>query len=132
MEIKRSIGMKWLCLAEIFMSSFYFKTVVSCLNFQVRRYFFSFVWSHLLSFVLPLLRKNINCVFLNCSLNKIFVLLEILFQYLETVIIRGVFRTLLNMVELFAKIGTMDFSSMIDVWHGTEFTSDHDTVTYSN
>ena len=84
-------------------------------EFSSTKTFFSFVSSHLLSFVLPLLRKNINCVFLNCSLNKIFVLLEILFQYLETVIIRDIFRTLLNRVELFAKIGTMDFNSMIDV-----------------
>ena len=36
--------------------------------------------------------------------NKFFVLLEIISQYLEIVIVRGVFRTLSNMIELFNNI----------------------------
>ena len=115
MEIKRSIGMKWVMPRRNIYVFILFYNGSFLFEFSSTKTFFSFVSSHLLSFVLPLFRKNINCVFLNFSLNKIFVLLEILFQYLETVIIRGIFRTLLNRVELFAKIGTMDFNSMIDV-----------------
>ena len=40
-------------------------------------------------------------------------------------------RTLLNMMELFVKIGN-GFSSIIDVWQGPEFAFDHDRVTFSN
>ena len=36
--------------------------------------------------------------------NKFFVLVEIISQYLEIVIVRGVFRTLSNMIELFNNI----------------------------
>ena len=49
-------------------------------------------------------RINDNCAFLASKLNRIFVLLEMLSQYLGTAIIKGVYRTLPNMVKLFAKI----------------------------
>ena len=42
--------------------------------------------------------------FLASMLNSVFVLLEALSQYLATGIIRGVFRTLSNMMELLVKI----------------------------
>ena len=48
-------------------------------------------------------RTNVDCVLLVSMLN-IFVLLKKLSQYLATVIIRGVFRTLSNMMELLVKI----------------------------
>ena len=38
------------------------------------------------------------------TLNRIFISLEMLPQYLETVIVRGMFRGLSNIMELFAKI----------------------------
>ena len=50
-------------------------------------------------------RQNLDCVFLASMLNEIFVLLETLLQYQVTVTVRGVFRTLLHMMELFVKIG---------------------------
>ena len=49
-------------------------------------------------------RTNVDCVLLASMLNSIFVLLEKLSHYLATVIIRGVFRTLWNMMELLVKI----------------------------
>ena len=51
-------------------------------------------------------RINVDCVFLASMLNSIFVLLEVLSQYLVAVIIRGIFRTLTNMMELLVKIHT--------------------------
>ena len=50
-------------------------------------------------------RTNVNYVFLAGTLNIIFVLFDILPQYLATVMIRGVVRTLSGMIKLFAKIG---------------------------
>ena len=47
---------------------------------------------------------NVDCVLLVSTLNTIFILLEKLSQYLATVIIRDVFRTLSNMMELLVKI----------------------------
>ena len=41
------------------------------------------------------------------------------------------FRTLSNMIELLSKEVTT-FSSNIDVWHGSEFASDHDALPFSN
>ena len=49
-------------------------------------------------------KKYWLCLF-SKMLNRIFVLLEMLYQYLATVIIRGVIRTLLNMMKFFVKIG---------------------------
>ena len=49
-------------------------------------------------------RTNVHCVLLASMLNSIFVLLQKLSQHLATVIIRGVFRALWNMMELLVKI----------------------------
>ena len=57
-----------------------------------------------------LLIENVDYVFLGSTLNRNFVLLELLSQYLATVIIKGVFRTLLNMLELFVKMGAIIMS----------------------
>ena len=48
---------------------------------------------------------NFDFVFVTIKLNRVFVLLEMLSQYLSTVIIGDVFRTLSNKIELFDKIG---------------------------
>ena len=52
----------------------------------------------------PIVKTKCWFVFLAIMLNRIFVLLEILPQYLEADIIRGVYRTLSTITEFFAKI----------------------------
>ena len=49
-------------------------------------------------------RTNVDCVLLPSMLNRIFVLLEKFSHHLATATIRGVFRTLSNMMELLVKI----------------------------
>ena len=62
-------------------------------------------------------KKYWLCLF-SKMLNRIFVLLEMLYQYLATVIIRGVIRTLLNMMKFFVKIG---YSFYFHHWCLTRF-----------
>ena len=50
-------------------------------------------------------RINVDCVFFESMRNRTFLLLERLSEYLATAIIRSVFRTLLNLMELFVKTG---------------------------
>ena len=96
-----------------------------CLIFQARRFFFSFRPS---LYVLPLSRINVDCVFIESILNKIFVLLEVLSQSLVTAFIRDVFGTLSNIVEPLAKTG-LGFWIQQFYFQGFEFVSDCDTYT---
>ena len=65
--------------------------------------FFIRVIIHILGTAI-LSRINVDCVFLASTLNTILVLFEVLSQYLAAGIIRGVYKTLSNMMELFVKI----------------------------
>ena len=58
-----------------------------------------------LIFLAQLIHLAHHCVFWASTLNSFFVLLEVLFHYQETSIIRSVFRNLSNMMELLAKTG---------------------------
>ena len=54
---------------------------------------------------MSLSRINADNVFLDCTLNRIFVVFKMLSQYLVTAIIRSAVRTLSDMMELLTKIG---------------------------
>ena len=97
------------------------------------------IWTHCFLFgpffivgIAILSRINVDCVFLASTLNSILVLLEVLSQYLATVIITGVCRTLSNMMELFVKTRNDIFSSIIPFWQCSENASGHDTVILSS
>ena len=88
----------------------------TCIHFTLKRYTF-FVWfsqhEDIFSFkplfklhVLPLSQINVDCTFLASTLNRISALLEMLSQYIATVIMRSLFRTLLTMIELSTKTGS--------------------------
>ena len=110
-KTKWCIGMKWITyLSLLYLSSFYSTAVVfSCLIFQTRGH-------------LCLFSKYAN---LNFCFTKMFC------QYIAIVIIWSVFRTLLTMIEFFAKISS-DFGFITDVYQVSEFVSDHDGVVFSN
>ena len=93
---------------------------------------FSSIWTIIHIVGTPILsRTNVDCVLLASILNSIFVLLEVLSQFLGTVIIRGVFRTLQTWWSFLSKYVTT-LTSVILFWSAPEFTSDHDTVFFSN
>ena len=54
---------------------------------------------------MSLSRIHADNVFLDCTLNRIFVVFKMLSQYLLTAIIRSAVRTLSDMMELLTKIG---------------------------
>ena len=108
-------GSKWVHWCQMgYISSKY-----SCLYFILQRYFFSvcFFKKEDNFFFIPAIihiigtiifsRINVGYVFLVRTLTRNFAFLEMLFQYLLTVLIRSKFRTLLNMMALFVRIGTV-------------------------
>ena len=115
-EIKRCISMKWIMLHLNQLAGFYmmgnigrlwlnmhiFITFYNCsflfLLFQTLRFFIQAI----INFKGTAIAKK-KC-WLHLSLNRIFVLLEIFCRYLEAVIVKGVFSTLSNAIELFAKL----------------------------
>ena len=120
--------MVWSGLSRLNIHAFILQRQFSLFNFSSTKAFFSFGSSFILQ-LLMLLRINGDYLFLAGSLNRIFVLL--VSQYLATVFIRSISGTLSNMIELSPITGN-GFSSITDVWQGSAFTSDHNTVTLSN
>ena len=112
------------------MINFFMRVVFSVWFFKHKNIFIIWAIIHVVGTAI-LLRINIDCIFLASMLNSIFILLEMLSQYLATVIIRGVFRTMSNMMRFLSKYEA-DFSSIIPFWQGSELTSDHDSITFSN
>ena len=105
-----------------------------CLIFEALRhfFFFFFIWAIIrIAVTVILSRINVYC-FLASMLNSIFVSLEVLSQYLATVIIRGVFRTPCQTWCNFLSKYVTVLSSIIPFWQDSEFTSYHHTVTFSN
>ena len=114
------------------MCSFHSTTVVFSVYFLKYEHTVFYSGHFFIVGIAILSRINVDCVFLASTLNSILVLLEVLSQYLATVIITGVCRTLSNMMELFVKTRNDIFSSIIPFWQGSENASGHDTVTFSN
>ena len=89
---------------------------------------FSSIWTiiHIVgTTILP--RTNVDCVLLASILKRIFVLLEVLSQFLATAIIKGVFRTMQTWWSFLSKYVTT-LTSVILFWQAPEFISDHDRV----
>ena len=73
------------------------------LSFLLRRQFSLFDFPGIRA-IIHVVGQELSSVKSKCRLNSMFVLLEKLYQYLATFIIRDVFRTLSNMMELLVKI----------------------------
>ena len=104
-----------------------------CLIFEALRHFFFFFIRAIIRIAVTVILSRINVYcFLASMLNSVFVLLEVLSQYLATVIIRGVFRTSCQTWWNFLSKYVTVLSSIIPFWQGSEFASYHHTVTFSN
>ena len=104
-EKKWCTGTKWV-ISRLNIRAFisFYNGSFACLIFKHEDIFFILAIIYIVDTAM-LSRISPDCVFLGCTLNKIFVLFEMPSQYIATVIIRGVFRTESNMMETFVKIG---------------------------